>query len=190
MARFYYEFRENFEQFDSKTEKISNRMMRDYNKYMEERNKCIETMKTLTRQYNETNEQIMEEVKRKIKVYEKRLEKIIQETEKIKRIQLALEQKIPVIYQQHRLIHEHLLQQLQNDDQQQGLSPRSIRRFHLFTADETLVGQQCTICSDDITVGRRMRRLTCDGNQAFCPACCETWFVNNNTCPLCQHTFV
>ena len=73
---------------------------------------------------------------------------------------------------------------------QNGLSPRRIRRFQIFSADETLVGEKCAICLEDINIGRRMRRLTCDGQHAFCPGCCETWFANKNTCPLCRHVFV
>ena len=113
-----------------------------------------------------------------------------QKLEKINRIQTVFEQHVTEVRQQARRVHENLLQQLPNDDQQQGLSPRSIRRFHLITADETLLGQQCAVCLEDITVGRRLRQLTCDGQHAFCPVCCETWFANNNTCPLCRHVFV
>ena len=112
------------------------------------------------------------------------------EKEKILQIYRSFGQTFFEIGQQARVVYDNLLQQLPNDDQQQGLSPRSIRTFHLFTADETLVGQQCAICLEDITVGRRLRRLTCDGQHSFCPGCCETWFANKNTCPLCRHVFV
>ena len=73
---------------------------------------------------------------------------------------------------------------------QYGLSPRRIRRFQTFLADETLVSEKCAICLEHINIGKRMRRLTCDGQHAFCPGYCETWFANKNTCPLCRHVFV
>ena len=81
------------------------------------------------------------------------------------------------------------LQQEENEVQQQGLTPRMIRRFQLFTADESIVGDQCSICMEDINVGRRMRLLTCDGQHYFCQECIEGWFADHNTCPLCRHKF-
>ena len=81
------------------------------------------------------------------------------------------------------------LQQEENEVQQQGLTPRMIRRFQLFTADESHVGDQCSICIEDIDVGKRMRRLTCDGQHYFCQGCIEGWFAEHNTCPLCRHKF-
>ena len=77
----------------------------------------------------------------------------------------------------------------QQNDQLQGLSATSIGRFQLFTADESHVGDQCSICKEDIDAGRRMRRLTCDGQHYFCQHCIEGWFAEHNTCPLCRHKF-
>ena len=73
--------------------------------------------------------------------------------------------------------------------QEKGLTPRRIRRFQVFTADETHVGDQCSICMEEIDVGRRMRRLTCDGQHYFCQHCIEGWFADHNSCPLCRHKF-
>ena len=83
----------------------------------------------------------------------------------------------------------NLPEQQQNEVQQNGLAPRRIRRFRLFIADETHVGRQCSICMEDIDVGRRMRRLTCDGQHYFCQDCIKGWFAEHNTCPLCRHKF-
>ena len=82
-----------------------------------------------------------------------------------------------------------ILDQQQNDDQPQGLTSETIQTFHLFTADESHVGDQCSICMGDIDVGRRMMRLTCDGQHCFCQECIEGWFAEHNTCPLCRHKF-
>ena len=70
-----------------------------------------------------------------------------------------------------------------------GLSPARIQMFQLFTANETHVNDQCSICLEDVNVGRRMRRLTCDGQHYFCQECIEGWFAEHNTCPLCRHKF-
>ena len=83
----------------------------------------------------------------------------------------------------------NLLEQIQYEDQQNGLTPRSIRRFKVFAADESHVDDQCSICMQQIDVGRRMRRLTCDGQHYFCQQCIEGWFAEHNTCPLCRHKF-
>ena len=84
----------------------------------------------------------------------------------------------------------NLRQQRRNVNRLHGLSARTIRRFPLLTADESHVGDQCSICMEDIDVGRRMRRLTCDGHHCFCQECIEGWFFEHKTCPLCRHVFV
>ena len=89
--------------------------------------------------------------------------------------------------QQFRVVFNNI--QRQQDVQLQGLSARSIRRFQLFTADESCFDDKCSICMEDIDVGRRMRRLTCDGKHYFCKECIEGWFAEHNTCPLCRHKF-
>ena len=81
------------------------------------------------------------------------------------------------------------LQQQQAEVKQSGLSPTRIREFQIFTADESNVNDQCSICMEEINVGRRMKRLTCDGQHYFCQECIEGWFAEHNTCPLCRHTF-
>ena len=86
-------------------------------------------------------------------------------------------------------IFMNFLEQQENEDQQNGLTLRKIRSFKLFTTDESYVGDQCSICMEDIDVGRRMRRLTCDGQHYFCKECIEGWFAEHNTCPLCRHKF-
>ena len=72
----------------------------------------------------------------------------------------------------------------------QGLTPEIIQRFQLFTCDETQVDSHCPVCMEDVEVGRRMTRLTCDGRHTFCQECIEGWFADHNTCPVCRHTFV
>ena len=70
-----------------------------------------------------------------------------------------------------------------------GLSPERIQNFAHFTADESHVGDQCSICMENFEIGRNMMRLDCDGKHAFCQVCIEGWFADHNTCPICRHTF-
>ena len=77
----------------------------------------------------------------------------------------------------------------QQINQQQGLTTARIHEFQQFPADESLVGNRCGVCLDDIEAGRRMMRLDCDGQHAFCQDCVEGWFADHNTCPNCRHTF-
>ena len=83
----------------------------------------------------------------------------------------------------------YLSEQQQNEHQQNGLNSRKIRSFKLFTADESHVGDQCSICMEEVDVGKRMRRLTCDCQHYFCQQCIEGWFAEHNTCPLCRQRF-
>ena len=155
-------------------------------KLLEEADKNVEHMKSLLQQDIASNDEMTEDLRvqrQKKEETEKRMEKHEEEDRKIRQIEESFYQLCSDIYEQTSQLFEM-------DDQQHGLSPKSIQRFHLFTANDEFVGQQCAICLQDINVGRRMRRLTCDGNHAFCPGCCETWFANNNTCPLCRHAFV
>ena len=70
-----------------------------------------------------------------------------------------------------------------------GISPLRIQMFELFTANETHVGDQCSICMEEIDVGRNMRRLTCAGQHYFCQECIEKWLSEHQTCPNCRERF-
>ena len=72
---------------------------------------------------------------------------------------------------------------------QQGLTPARVQKFHTFPADESLVGEKCTVCQDEFKVGRQMMRLDCDGQHVFCQDCVEGWFADHKTCPNCRHAF-
>ena len=74
-------------------------------------------------------------------------------------------------------------------DQQQGLTPARVQKFQQFPADDSLAGDRCGVCLDDIEVGRRMIRLTCNVQHVFCKDCVEGWFADHNTCPNSRHIF-
>ena len=84
---------------------------------------------------------------------------------------------------------QHQRNQLQRNRQQHGLTAARIQKFKQFPADESLVGDKCSVCQDEIEVGRRMMRLDCDGQHAFCQGCVEGWFADHKTCPNCRHEF-
>ena len=98
-------------------------------------------------------------------------------------------QKSNEIADRLQIIFMNFLDHQENEVQKNGLTPKRIRRFKIFTADKSHVGDQCSICMEDVDVGRRMRRLTCDGQHYFCQECIEGWFAEHKTCPLCRHKF-
>ena len=83
-------------------------------------------------------------------------------------------------------IHANLQRQ---NEEPKGLSPETLQTFNLCTADESFLGRKCGICLEEIAVGRRIWRLTCDGQHTFCEECIQGWFAEHNTCPTCRHVF-
>ena len=70
-----------------------------------------------------------------------------------------------------------------------GLTRERIEIFEHFSADESLVGDQCTICFEDLKVGTKMVRLECHVSHYLCKTCTDNWFKEHNKCPLCNHVF-
>lgn len=42
----------------------------------------------------------------------------------------------------------------------------------------------CTICMDNFTSGQKYKKLKC--THEFHQECVDTWFENENKCPICQ----
>ena len=57
-------------------------------------------------------------------------------------------------------------------DEQKGRTPARIQQFYKLKEDESLIGDRCSVCQDDIEVGRRMMRLDCNGQHVFCQTLC------------------
>ena len=102
----------------------------------------------------------------------------------LQRFQTVFEHESIMIRLQFEEVRLRILQQ--NINEQNGLTSERIQKFHQFLADESLAGDQCGMCLDDIEVGRKMMRLDCNGQHVFCHYCCETWFADNNICPYCR----
>ena len=71
-----------------------------------------------------------------------------------------------------------------------GLTKARIQQFDKYQADESMVGDECAVCLEEVEVGRRMMRLDCQGGHVFCQDCIESWFTEHKTCPYCNHVFV
>ena len=111
--------------------------------------------------------------------------KISEEIEMFRGLNTKIGHKKIEFMQQVEQVIANLRQQRNN-----GLTLERIQRFQLFTADDTHVGDKCSICMEIVKVGKLMRRLTCDGQHCFCKNCIDDWFADHNTCPLCRHAFV
>ena len=97
------------------------------------------------------------------------------------------------MFDKYRQVSHHAKQMIENLQQQriqQGIRSKPIKKFPLFMADQSHVGDQCSICMEDFEIGKNMMRLDCDGKHAFCQVCIEGWFADHNTCPLCRHMFI
>ena len=107
-----------------------------------------------------------------------------------KEIHLCQKVQKELLKLQQDLYQEFEMLQLQIEDKRiqlfKGLQPE---RFDKFTADESYVNKQCSICMENIKVGMDMIRLDCDGQHEFCKQCITNWFAENNTCPVCRHVF-
>ena len=68
-----------------------------------------------------------------------------------------------------------------------GLTPERMESFHHYVADESTVGGQCSVCIQDVEVGRKVIRLDC--KHKFCKECIEQWFADHKTCPNCRQSF-
>ena len=160
-------------------------------KYNKELSEISERVKSLQNQNFESSatKQLAIEQHQKLDFIRIRFNNIRQAEIKLSTIYDKYCQKVNETVDRLQNIFMNLPELQQNEVQQQGLSPRMIRSFKLFTADETHVGDQCSICMEDVDVGRIMRRLTCDGQHYFCQECIEGWFAEHNTCPLCRHVF-
>ena len=70
-----------------------------------------------------------------------------------------------------------------------GLTSKRIRKFQRFDADESMIGEQCIVCMNDLVVGTKMVRLDCHVDHYLCKVCAYGWFEEHNTCPTCRQKF-
>ena len=102
------------------------------------------------------------------------------------------QQQIQQAFEQHLQgweQHQQAWEQLMRGTDSPGLSPERIERFEHFAADESLVGEQCIVCLEDLEIGTQIVRLDCHVSHYLCKTCTDEWFKNHNTCPTCNHIF-
>ena len=165
------------------------------NENLEKSKQAIMEVLPLSEDSMENNEKALEAESTKLEVHQQKINENLEDINEILRLRTEMNtQMASVLYEIARM--RPSLPQLINeqdadndDDQQQGLSSARIQQFHQFTADQSLVGDRCGVCLDDIEVGKRMMRLDCNGQHVFCQGCVEGWFCDRNTCPSCRHVF-
>ena len=96
-------------------------------------------------------------------------------------LQQDIEQLQQAVLQEYQMLGRWLLNI--------GLTAERIGRFEHFNADESLVGEDCIICLDELQIGVQMVRLDCHVNHVFCKKCTDIWFKDHKKCPLCNHVF-
>ena len=97
-----------------------------------------------------------------------------------------LRERILRLLMEGEVTMQRWLEQLERDI---GLRTKRIERFQQFRAGESMVGERCVVCLDDLVVGKQMVRLDCHVDHYLCEACALGWFKEHNTCPHCRHEF-
>ena len=96
-------------------------------------------------------------------------------------LQQDIEQLQQAVLQEYQMLGRWLLNI--------GLTAERIGRFEHFNADESLVGEQCIVCLDELQISVQMVRLDCHVNHFFCKKCTDIWFKDHKKCPFCNHVF-
>ena len=136
----------------------------------------------------EKNYKAIAQIKIKMEKNAKCIKQNLKKVDKLNEIGVKFDEKRQKISDQARQILTDLIIQ-QSNKLQKGLSSDKIKKFTLFSADKSHVGNQCSICMEDFEIGRNMMRLDCDGKHAFCQVCIVSWLADHKTCPLCRHVF-
>lgn len=81
-----------------------------------------------------------------------------------------------------RMLMGMIMQAMEHDQTQSGLTEEDISRFEIVPHDGEDV--QCAICLNNITSGQDVTSLSCD--HTFHSQCIQRWFRRNGTCPVCR----
>ena len=136
----------------------------------------------------EQNNEVIAQINQKMEKNAKGIKQNLKKLDKLNEISVEFNEKSQQISHHVSQIVVDLIAR-QTTKLHKGLSSEKIKKFALFTADESHVSDQCSICMEYFEIGRNMMRLNCDGKHAFCQVCIEGWFADHNTCPLCRHIF-
>ena len=130
---------------------------------------------------------------------EQRIQQRLQELEqnqraldKVQERRDQLDHELEQIQAQKRQ-HQRVLAMLKLVDNylrgQNGLTRERIERFQHFEAGESLDGEKCIVCREDLEFGTQMVRLDCHVSHYLCKICTVEWFKDNNRCPTCNNIF-
>ena len=171
----------------NKEDRTFAKIVKNLNRSRGEINKTLNVYEKDVKRFNlrEQNNKVITQYNQKMAENAKRIKQNLKEVDNLEKIRVELFEK----YRKISLHARKILQNLQQRRIQQGYSSRKFKKFPLFTADQSHVDDQCSICMDNFEIGRNMVRLNCDGKHTFCKDCIIRWLANHNTCPICRHNF-
>ena len=141
--------------------------------------------KKFKKEINKTNEELKQWIEDAAFHHKYHTNSIKTKYERLKKELKQIKKRLEQTYEDLWMQSEVLLIDLMS----RGLSPARIKQFQHFKADESLVGEKCSICLANFKAGRRLIRLDCEGRHVFHQVCIEGWFAGKTTCPNCRHAF-
>eukprot|EP01068_Selenidium_serpulae_P019925 Selendium_serpulae@DN749_c0_g1_i1.p4 len=82
-------------------------------------------------------------------------------------------------------LYEFLIDFIEQDAAQSREKPASRDAKHdLRAAKVKTAGVVCTVCHDEVPIGKLVRVMTC--GHSFHDDCLQQWLASNNTCPNCR----
>ena len=165
-----------------------NEVVQKYNKKIKEFNEEIyfARLQRETEETHELNERLRQNVAT-LNTLQTDLSNLKNQEKKLQKTNKQLQEAESFLQEQHLFLQQQII--VAKQKLHKGLSSSRIQQFHTFPAGESLVGNQCGVCLEDIDLRRRMMRLDCNGQHIFCQGCVEGWFADHNTCPNCRHIF-
>lgn len=70
------------------------------------------------------------------------------------------------------------------EDHKVGLTKQQINRLPSQSLDETLAGDTCPVCLEELATNNQVRRLPC--LHVLHKECIDPWLKNNKECPICK----
>ena len=153
---------------------------------LEQRQQFLQQQQDLEQRQQGLEQQQIRELRQQILDQLANLQRIEQS---IQQVREPIQQRRERIQERRERIEQYLLDNFSQSRQNNGLTPQRIRKFQHFSANESLGGEQCVVCMNDLEIGRQMVRLDCHVRHYLCKVCADTWFKDQKTCPFCRHEF-
>ena len=160
-------------------------------------NNLEENESLVLREIVEFQEKILEEQRKILRDIEGLKEKLNHnETSDLKQLKFHINElkknydtleKFKNILEMEKIVARSVFEQIRKQQEKmKELKTARIKKFQKVIASESTVSEKCNICLDDIKVGMLLMRINCKGKHEFCENCCEIWFADKNTCPVCR----